>query len=190
MELAPFGIDVVVIEPGGIRTEWSGIAADKVRALSGTGPYAAQAQAVAESVTSEATANRSSPPTLIGRTITKATTARHPGPATPSGSALDPSWPPTPSCPTAHSTPSCAAQQAYPSQNPEPSGTPTDHGRRALGRALRRHARAPQGLPPSGTRYFLRAPEVGVQASGSRHDSRLLLSMITEVLSPGIAGRV
>lgn len=41
-----------------------------------------------------------------------------------------------------------------------------------------------------GTRYFLRAPEVGVQASGSRHDSRLLLSMITEVLSPGIAGRV
>jgi NAD(P)-dependent dehydrogenase (short-subunit alcohol dehydrogenase family) len=30
MEVAPFGIDVVVIEPGGIRTEWSGIAAEKV----------------------------------------------------------------------------------------------------------------------------------------------------------------
>ena len=41
-----------------------------------------------------------------------------------------------------------------------------------------------------GSRYFLRALEVGVQASGSRHDSRLLSLMITEVLSPGIAGRV
>lgn len=78
MELAPFGIDIVVIEPGGIRTEWSGIAADKVRAVSGTGPYAAQAQAVAASLTSGSTAERSSPPELIGRTITKAATARRP----------------------------------------------------------------------------------------------------------------
>ena len=42
----------------------------------------------------------------------------------------------------------------------------------------------------TGSRYFLQALGVRVQASGSRHDSRLLLSMITEVLSPGIAGRV
>lgn len=78
MEVAPFGIDVVVIEPGGIKSEWSGIAAEKVRAVSGTGPYAAQGQAVAASLTSDATARRSSPPELIGRTIVKAVTARRP----------------------------------------------------------------------------------------------------------------
>lgn len=33
MELRPFGIDVVV-EPGAIRTEWSGIAADGLRRVS------------------------------------------------------------------------------------------------------------------------------------------------------------
>ncbi len=78
MEVAPFGIDVVVIEPGGIRTEWSGIAADKVRAVSGSGPYAPQGNAVANSLTSETTRRRSSPPELIGKTITKAVTTRRP----------------------------------------------------------------------------------------------------------------
>lgn len=78
MEVAPFGIDVVVIEPGGIRTEWSGIAADKVRAVSGTGPYAPQGNAVADSLASESNARRSSQPELIGRTIRRAVTARRP----------------------------------------------------------------------------------------------------------------
>ena len=45
-------------------------------------------------------------------------------------------------------------------------------------------------VPARGSCYFLQAHTVRVQASGSRHDSRLLSSMITEVLSPGIAGRV
>lgn len=78
MELKPFGIDVVVIEPGGIRTDWSGIAAEKVRAVSGAGPYGPQGNAVADSLTSESTQRRSSPPELIADTIAKAVTARHP----------------------------------------------------------------------------------------------------------------
>jgi NAD(P)-dependent dehydrogenase (short-subunit alcohol dehydrogenase family) len=78
MELKPFGIDVVVIEPGGIRTEWPGIAAQKVRAVSGTGPYAPQGNAVADSLASESTHRRSSPPELIAKTIAKAVTARRP----------------------------------------------------------------------------------------------------------------
>ncbi len=78
IEVQPFGIDVVVIEPGGIRTEWSGIAADKLRETSGHGPYAAQAGAVAQSMTSEANAKRLSPPGLIADTIAKAVTARKP----------------------------------------------------------------------------------------------------------------
>jgi NAD(P)-dependent dehydrogenase (short-subunit alcohol dehydrogenase family) len=78
MELKPFGIDVVVIEPGGTRTEWPGIAAQKVRAVSGTGPYAPQGNAVADSLASESTQRRSSPPELIAKTIAKAVTARRP----------------------------------------------------------------------------------------------------------------
>jgi NADP-dependent 3-hydroxy acid dehydrogenase YdfG len=78
LEVAPFGIDVVVIEPGGVKSEWSGIAADKVRQTSGTGVYAALGQAVAQSLTSGSTERLSSPPKLIGRTIVKAVTARRP----------------------------------------------------------------------------------------------------------------
>jgi NAD(P)-dependent dehydrogenase (short-subunit alcohol dehydrogenase family) len=78
MELKSFGIDVVVIEPGGIRTEWPGIAAEKVRAVSGTGPYAPQGNALADTIASESTRRRSSPPELIAKTIGKAVTARRP----------------------------------------------------------------------------------------------------------------
>jgi NAD(P)-dependent dehydrogenase (short-subunit alcohol dehydrogenase family) len=78
LEVKPFGINVVVIEPGGIQTEWPGIAAGKLKKASSGGPYARQAGAVAASLTSDATARRSSPPTLIAGTIAKAVTARRP----------------------------------------------------------------------------------------------------------------
>ena len=78
MELKSFGIDVVVIEPGAIRTEFNGIVAEKVRAASGTGPYAPQGNALADSIASESTRRRSSPPELIAKTIGKAVTARRP----------------------------------------------------------------------------------------------------------------
>jgi NAD(P)-dependent dehydrogenase (short-subunit alcohol dehydrogenase family) len=52
MELKSFGIDVVVIEPGAIRTEFNGIAEEKVRAVSGTGPYAPQGNALADTIAS------------------------------------------------------------------------------------------------------------------------------------------
>lgn len=78
LETKPFGIDVVVIEPGGIETEWGGIAADKVQKISGSGPYAAQANAVAASLRSDANSNRNSPPSVIAKVIGKAVTARRP----------------------------------------------------------------------------------------------------------------
>jgi hypothetical protein len=68
----------VVIEPGGIRTEWGGIAAEKLRTVSGAGPYADQARAVAASLTSEASRRRQSSPTVVANAIAKAVTARRP----------------------------------------------------------------------------------------------------------------
>ena len=78
MEVEPFGINVVVIEPGGINTEWGGIAAQKLRTVSGSGPYADQAGAVAESLTSETNRRRQSPPTVIANAIARAVTAHRP----------------------------------------------------------------------------------------------------------------
>ncbi|MFE5335808.1 oxidoreductase [Isoptericola sp. NPDC056573] len=78
LELAPFGIDVVVIEPGGIATEWGGIAADNLEKTSANGPYERQAEAVARSLRSEANTRRNSPPSVIADVIAKAVTARRP----------------------------------------------------------------------------------------------------------------
>ncbi|GAA2053986.1 MULTISPECIES: oxidoreductase [Streptomyces] len=78
LEAKPFGIDVVVIEPGGIATEWGAIAADKLEEASGNGPYEDQAKAVASSLRSEANASRNSPPSVIADAIGKAVTARRP----------------------------------------------------------------------------------------------------------------
>lgn len=78
LEVAPFGIDVVVIEPGGIATEWGGIAAENLEKTSGQGPYEAQAKAVAKSLRSEASSNRNSPPSVIADAIAKAVTAKRP----------------------------------------------------------------------------------------------------------------
>lgn len=78
LEVKPFGVNVVVIEPGGIATEWGGIAAEHLRKVSGEGAYATQAQAVATSLGSEANATRNSPPQVIADAIGKAVTARRP----------------------------------------------------------------------------------------------------------------
>jgi NAD(P)-dependent dehydrogenase (short-subunit alcohol dehydrogenase family) len=40
LELAPFGVHVVAVEPGGIKTEWADISADNLVATSGSGDYA------------------------------------------------------------------------------------------------------------------------------------------------------
>lgn len=80
METAPFGINVVVIEPGGIRTEWSGIAADHLEETTEDSAYASQIKAVANSMRSESTNNRQSPPSVIADTVENrhGTQATHP----------------------------------------------------------------------------------------------------------------
>ena len=78
METTPFGIDVVVIEPGLIRTEWSDIAANHLEETAEGSAYASQIKAVANSMRSESTNKRQSPPSVIADTVEKIVTARKP----------------------------------------------------------------------------------------------------------------
>ena len=78
METAPFGIDVVVIQPGGIRTEWPGITADHLEGTAEGSAYADQIRAVAGAMRSESNARRYSPPEVIARTVGRIVTAHRP----------------------------------------------------------------------------------------------------------------
>ncbi len=78
LEVEPFGIDVVVIEPGGIKTEWADIAAAKLLDVSGHGAYAKQAEAMADSMVGESSRKRQSSLQMIADTIAQAVSAHRP----------------------------------------------------------------------------------------------------------------
>ncbi len=78
LELAPFGIQVVIIEPGEIRTAWGGIAADSLRETSGNSAYAEQARTVATVLERSLASGTGSPPEIVAETIGRAVTARRP----------------------------------------------------------------------------------------------------------------
>jgi short-subunit dehydrogenase len=80
LEAEPLGIHVVLVEPGSIQTDWGAIAADKLIATSGSGPYEHQATAVADRLraSSQPGASLTSPPSVIAKAITRACTARRP----------------------------------------------------------------------------------------------------------------
>ena len=78
MELKPFGIDVVLVEPGGICTEWAGIAADHLEETAEGSAYSDQIRAVAGSMRNESVQRRQSPPAVIANAVEKIVTARKP----------------------------------------------------------------------------------------------------------------
>lgn len=80
METAQFGINVVVVEPGSIRTDWGAIAAQTLKATSGSGAYSTLADRVAAMLTasSQPDARNTSGPEVIGKTIVKIAKARRP----------------------------------------------------------------------------------------------------------------
>jgi NAD(P)-dependent dehydrogenase (short-subunit alcohol dehydrogenase family) len=78
LELKPFGIDVVLIEPGPIRTEWGAIARESMLKASAGTAYASQATSVARMLETADNSRASSGPDVVARKIVKVATARHP----------------------------------------------------------------------------------------------------------------
>ncbi|MBX9881901.1 MAG: SDR family NAD(P)-dependent oxidoreductase [Sphingomonas sp.] len=78
LELKPFGIQVVVIAPGGVRTEWGGIACDSLIATSGAGPYAPYARRHAGLLRAADQSRYLTEPDRIAQAIERAALARRP----------------------------------------------------------------------------------------------------------------
>lgn len=76
LELRGFGIHVILIEPGAIRTEWGGGALDSARTYSGRGPYAGLVQAMSK-LYAQAEA-RGTEPSVIADAILQAVEAPRP----------------------------------------------------------------------------------------------------------------
>lgn len=76
-ELRPFGVDVIVIEPGGIKTEWGGIAANNLLKVSGHGRYKQMAEGFAGMLNS-VDESSGSDPQLIADIIYKAVIVEEP----------------------------------------------------------------------------------------------------------------
>ncbi len=78
VELAPFGIEVVIIRPAGILTEWNEISRGSLVETSRGGAYETQAAAAAKTLKSVDNRLMSSGPGVVARTIVKAATAERP----------------------------------------------------------------------------------------------------------------
>jgi len=75
-EVRPFGVDVVLVEPGLIHTDWSHIAADHLTSTSGLGKYAVIAQNFAAGL--RYADQIATDPAVIGHTVARASLTAHP----------------------------------------------------------------------------------------------------------------
>ena len=78
MELKPFGIDVVMIEPGAIQTAWGTIAADHLAESSRGTVYEKTAQRMADNMRKIYTEGHISHPSVVRRAIVRAVNSRCP----------------------------------------------------------------------------------------------------------------
>jgi len=76
MEVKPFGIDVIVIEPGGVKSEWGDIAMENLVRLSGNTAYKEMAAGAVEGF--KKTVRNNSEPIVIARLIKKGIEASKP----------------------------------------------------------------------------------------------------------------
>ncbi|UBU08310.1 oxidoreductase [Nonomuraea gerenzanensis] len=90
MEVEPFGIDVVIIQPGIIKTEFEDRTAQDLREISGATAYGAMAEAMAARAEAQLGANsQGSDPGLVATTIRQAVEAARPEPRYPVGWLAD-----------------------------------------------------------------------------------------------------
>jgi len=85
LELKPFGIKVVIIEPGPIITEWNEIARDSLLERSGSTAYARWAKRAHKVLTEFDKPGRASTPETVARKIRKAATTARPAARYPVG---------------------------------------------------------------------------------------------------------
>lgn len=85
VEVAPFGIHVVLIAPAAIITEWNTIARESLLETSGDTAYGTYARRAHRVLTAFDQPSRASTPQSVGRKIAKAATTRHPAPVYPVG---------------------------------------------------------------------------------------------------------
>lgn len=78
LELQPFGIDVIIVEPGPIRTEWGSIAIEKLMRMSGHTAYGKAAQTGAKLLALSNDEKVASEPEVIANTISKALKVKQP----------------------------------------------------------------------------------------------------------------
>lgn len=78
MEVRDFGIEVVIVEPGGIKTPWGEIASKQLEETSGQGAYAKNALKASKTSREMYQGNTLSPASLIADTILKATKSKNP----------------------------------------------------------------------------------------------------------------
>jgi len=78
LETKEFGIDAIIIEPGGIATDWGAISAANLKKTSGSGAYAVRANKTADSMAGMYSGNKLSGPEVIARLIMKSVTAKRP----------------------------------------------------------------------------------------------------------------
>lgn len=78
LELKQFGIDVVIIEPGAIRTEWNSISRESLMEVSGKGAYGVLAEHVRGVLEHADAPGRGSEPFMVAEVIAKAVRARRP----------------------------------------------------------------------------------------------------------------
>ena len=77
-EVAEFGIKVIVIEPGAIRTEWAAISADNLEAASASTPYREQARFVGGALRTADKSRLTSGPDVVANAIAKAVQSPRP----------------------------------------------------------------------------------------------------------------
>ena len=78
MELHPFGIDVVVIQPGATHSEWSSIAHESLLKYSGSGAYREGASSHAKMMELGHQTSIPAQPSVVARTIVQAVQAKRP----------------------------------------------------------------------------------------------------------------